>query len=73
MMKPNLQLDQMSVEEKIQTMEQLWDSLSQVPANLETPDWHGEILAERAAAVERGEDGFEDWESAKADIRSQLS
>jgi len=72
-MKPNLQLDQMSVEEKIQTMELLWDSLSQAPADLETPDWHGEILAERAAAVERGEDGFEDWESAKADIRSQLS
>lgn len=72
-MKPNLQLDQMSVEEKILTMELLWDSLRQVPNDLESPDWHGEILAERAAAVERGEDGFEDWESAKADIRSQLS
>ncbi len=72
-MKPNLQLNQMSVEEKIQTMELLWESLSQAPDDLERPDWHGEILAERAAAVERGEDGFEDWESAKANIRSQLS
>ena len=72
-MRPSLPLHEMTVEEKILTMESLWDSLSQIPNDLESPDWHGEILAERAAALERGEDGFEDWESAKADIRSQLS
>ena len=71
-MQLDLLLERMSVEEKILAMESLWDSLRQEPADIESPSWHGEILAQRAAAVKRGEDGFEDWESAKAEIRSQL-
>lgn len=65
-MKPNLQLDQMSVEEKIQTMELLWDSLSQAPADLESPDWHREILEERRRKVDAGEAVFLSLEELKA-------
>ncbi|NEX20420.1 addiction module protein [Thiorhodococcus mannitoliphagus] len=65
-MKPNLQLDQMTVEEKIQTMELLWDSLSQAPVDLETPDWHREILEERQRKVDAGEAVFLSLEELKA-------
>lgn len=65
-MKPNLQLDQMSVEEKIQTMELLWESLSQAPADLEIPDWHREILEERQRKVDAGEAVFLSLEELKA-------
>lgn len=50
---PNLNLmriseiRKMSVQERLTTMEQLWDSLCQEDVDLESPSWHGEILAER--------------------------
>jgi len=69
---PTLPLDQMSVEEKIQTMESLWDSLLHENSEIASPDWHGEVLAEREVAIERGEARFEDWEAAKEKIRKQI-
>lgn len=72
-MRPTLPLEQMSVEEKILTMESLWDSLCQQTEDLESPGWHGDLLADRVAAVERGEAHFDDWETAKRNIRKQVS
>ena len=37
---PILPLEEMSVEEKLQTMEALWQSLSSDPAAVESPAWH---------------------------------
>ncbi len=70
---PALPLDQMSVEEKIRTMEAIWDDLCRKANSVTPPDWHGDVLAEREAAVERGEDAFEDWETTKKSIRKQIS
>ena len=39
---PILPLNEMSVEEKLQTMEALWQSLSADPAAIDSPAWHGE-------------------------------
>lgn len=69
---PILPLDDMSMEDKIQTMESLWDSLIHENMEMASPDWHGEVLAEREAAIERGEIQFEDWETAKEKIRKQV-
>lgn len=69
---PILPLDDMSMEDKIQTMESLWDSLIHENMEMVSPDWHGEVLAEREAAIERGEIQFEDWETAKEKIRKQV-
>ena len=62
----------MSVEDKIQTMESLWDSLLHENMEMASPNWHGNVLAEREAAIERGEIQFEDWETAKEKIRKQI-
>lgn len=51
-------IEQMGVEERLQTMELLWDSLTRNPDVVPSPDWHGEILAERFAKIERGEGEF---------------
>lgn len=69
---PTLPLNQMSVEDKILTMESLWDSLLHENIEIASPDWHGEVLTEREAAIERGEAQFEDWETAKEKIRKQI-
>ena len=63
----------MSVEEKLQTMEALWQSLSSDHAAVESPGWHQEELAERERKIESGEAKFVDWEKAKADIRRRTS
>ena len=70
---PILPLNEMSVEEKLQTMEELWQSLSVDPAAIKSPAWHEEELAERERKIESGEAKFVEWEKAKADIRRRTS
>lgn len=33
--------------EKIQTMEEIWNDLSQAESDVPSPEWHGKILSER--------------------------
>jgi hypothetical protein len=70
---PILPLKEMSVEDKMQTMETLWESLSADPAAVESPEWHAEELRVRESRIESGGAKFVDWEKSKADIRRQTS
>lgn len=72
-MASTLQLDKMSVEEKIQAMESLWDDLCSRAGGVQSPAWHEDVLSERDAALKRGEDAFEDWDAAKRSIRNKVS
>ena len=71
-MRPDLPLEQMTVADKIMTMEALWDSLCRDDEQVESPLWHGEVLDQRMAALESGEVELEDLEVAKRKIRDQL-
>lgn len=64
-------LEQMSVAEKLQVMEAIWDDLSRNANDLPAPAWHGDVLRSIEARIERGEETFDDWETAKQRIRSQ--
>jgi len=70
---PVLPLNEMTVEEKLQTMEAIWQSLSANPGAIESPDWHEDELRVREAQIASGEAKFVDWEKAKAEIRRQTS
>lgn len=70
---PVLPLDEMSVEEKLQTMEAIWKDLSANPEQIESPAWHEEELRGREAQIGSGEAGFLDWENAKKEIRRETS
>lgn len=48
----------MSIAERLQTVELLWDSLAQTPEAVPSPAWHGEVVAARLAKIERGEGEF---------------
>ena len=69
----SIPLEKMSVEEKLQAMESLWEDLCSRAEGMSSPAWHGDALAEREAMQKRGEDEFEDWEAAKRNIRSKIS
>lgn len=65
-----MMIEKLNIQEKLQMMESLWDSLCASPA-IAPPAWHGDILADREQAILDGSDEFEDWESAKVTLRSQ--
>ena len=55
----------LNTSEKLALMERLWEALSQRPADMPSPKWHGDVLAERIAAVRDGRSKFVDWDEAK--------
>ena len=68
----SIPLNKMSYEEKIQTMELLWDDLCRSPDSIKSPDWHQTLLSEREAALKAGHDEFMDWEAAKKSIKKAI-
>jgi putative addiction module component (TIGR02574 family) len=61
----DIPIEKMSLSEKLQLMERLWDDLARHPNDLPSPDWHGDVLAKRMKAVQEGRTGFEEWEVVK--------
>jgi len=66
-MATELQLDQMTIEEKLRAMEALWDDLCRRDA-VQVPQWHKDILDERQRLIDEGKAEFIDWETAKKQI-----
>ncbi len=60
-----LPLEKMSTEEKIQTMETIWDDLCKKADSLSSPSWHEGILHEREERIKNGDEEFVDWDKAK--------
>jgi hypothetical protein len=48
----------MSVLERLETMEALWDSLTREPAGIKSPKWHEEILSDRKEKIGSGNADF---------------
>ena len=61
----------MSLPEKLELFETLWDDLSRQPQQLQSPAWHKDVLEERRRRVQSGEETFSDWEDAKNEIRKR--
>ena len=68
-----LPLNEMSVPEKLQVMEALWEDLTRHSEALESPEWHRDVLEERERRIASGEATFTNWEQAKADIRNRVA
>ena len=69
----NIEIQGMTVVEKLKTMELLWDDLCHNMTNFTSPDWHGDILKEREDQYQQGHEKFQDWEKAKKDIWNSVS
>jgi len=65
-------IDNLSVADKIVLMERLWDDLSRRPSDVASPDWHGDILDDRRAAVHEGRIAFIEWADAKKRLRERF-
>lgn len=60
----------MSIEEKIKTMEELWDDLVSHAENISSPDWHKEVLADREKMLKQGVEEIIDWSVAKQSLKN---
>ena len=52
------EVSRLSWAEQLQAMEWLWASLSKKPEEIQSPEWHGEVLAARKAKAASGEAQF---------------
>ncbi len=49
-----IDIEQLSLGEKVQLMEQLWDSLKVEVSEADSPSWHQDILKERKKLFSEG-------------------
>ena len=66
-----LAIQKMSWEEKLRTMEELWESLSGEGSQLESPAWHGDALRETEQRYDAGREQPLDWAIAKQELRER--
>ncbi len=68
-----LELDRMTLEEKLRTMEALWEDLCRQEQAVAVPQWHKDLLDERERLVSQAKAHFIDWETAKKRIAEKIS
>lgn len=61
-----LPLNTMTVAEKVQLLETVWDNLCHVSGDVKSPEWHGAVLEERTRRLETGKAIVTPWAEAKA-------
>ena len=69
----NAQIEKMSVAERLQLMEQLWDALCRDARVIASPEWHRDVLADRKARAQRGEAKFLTLDQLRARLRGSES
>ena len=64
------EIKKMSRIERLQAMEALWDSLIDEESEIESPEWHQDILEERKRKIENGKAEFITLEELRASRKS---
>ena len=68
-----MQIDQMTLEEKLLAMEALWDDLCRREEGIPMIQWHKDLLDERERLISEGKAQFTGWEAAKRRITGRTS
>ena len=66
------QLSHMTTEEKLRTMESIWDDLCRT-SDFTSPSWHKDTLEEREKRLKEGKEEILDWEESKKQLNDSLS
>lgn len=59
----------MSWEEKLRTLEELWEAITREGDRYESPTWHQDLLNETQQSVESESEEPIDWATAKRELR----
>lgn len=63
---------EMNTAQKLALMETLWEDLRVDEANVPSPAWHAEALAQAQADFAAGGASFSDWQQVKERLRREL-
>ncbi len=69
----DLPLSELTLAQKLELMEAIWDDLAKHDETLESPAWHEEVLKDREKALAAGKATVSDWKEAKRRIRKNAS
>ena len=73
MSRPAIDIDRLNVEEKLELIETLWNSLSSNPSNIPVTEAQKKMLDERIAEIDAGDVETIPWEEVKARVFKDLS
>ena len=66
------EFQQLSVDEKVKVVQELWDQIAASPESLPVPAWHRAELEKRQREWASSPDPGEDWEIVKKRLREAL-
>lgn len=69
----DLVLSKLTLAQKLDLMEAIWEDLAKHENSLESPRWHEQVLRDREEALAAGKAEVSDWEDAKDRIRRNTS
>ena len=64
--------DELSVDEKIDYLQSLWDRIAATPETVPVPDWHREILDQRLKDLEANPESGDSWDVVQERLRRKL-
>ena len=64
--------DDLSVDEKIDYLQSLWDRIAATPEMIPVPEWHREIIDERLQDLEANPNAGESWEVVQERLRKKF-
>jgi putative addiction module component (TIGR02574 family) len=65
------EIHQLSLREKLQIMEAIWEDLRAQAGTVPVPNWHKELLDARHQAVAEGREEVLDWDNVKNSLGSR--
>ena len=72
MARPAIEIDKLGVDERLDLIEELWESLASDPDQVPVPDSHKAVLDKRLAEIEAGDDAGIPWKEVLDRIRDRL-
>ena len=64
--------DDLSIDEKIDYLQSLWDRIAASSQSVPVPEWHLEVLQHRLMDLERDPDSGDSWDAVEKRLRKKL-
>ncbi len=64
--------DELSIEEKLDYVQSLWDRIAAKPESIPVPDWHLEVIDERLDDSRAKHGGGRSWDELREELRRKL-
>lgn len=68
---PDFDIEKLTVEQRLELIGLLWDSIPDTPDGLQVPEWHREELERRLASADAAPEAGIPWEQVRARLREQ--